>query len=118
MNFFKKLFKSLFGTNPRKRGRQVALVALVAFNKEKDAEKFRKIKRELLEFRNSGETITTLLIREFVDNASKELQLNPILFGLIVSELITVLDPNEPESQEDAYAFIDGILEALNVVFY
>lgn len=118
MRFFKKLFSSLFGKNPRKRGRQVALMALVAFNKKKDAEKFRDIKRELLEFRNSGETITALMIRQFVEEASQELKMNPIVFGLIVSELISVLDPNEPETEEDARQFIDGIIEALNIVFY
>jgi hypothetical protein len=118
MRFFKKLFSSLFGKNPRKRGRQVATMAFVAFNKQKDAEKFREIKRQLLDFRNSGETLSALMIREFAEKASEELKMNPIVFGLLVSELISVLDPNEPETDEDARQFIDGIIEALNIVFY
>lgn len=92
-------------------------MALLSFNSQSDISKFRKIRNQLSEMVDDRQIFTDSMIREFQSRLAKELNVNPMLFALIVSEMLTTLDPEEPENMNDLYLFLQGIIDAINMVY-
>lgn len=108
--FFSRIFK----TNPRKRGRTVALAALLAFNSSKDTLTMRGIKSDILRFLDSGDTITHTMIKRFSAVAAEKLDVNPLAFRILVASLTDQLQMETGET--NARLFILGISDALDLL--
>lgn len=114
MKFISNFFSRLFGSNPRKRGRRVALTALLAFNAPQDAVKFHRIKGELKTFLDSGRAIDKYMVIRFSNAAAERLEVNPLAFRVLVASLVEEIQ-SEP-SDHNARLFIEGIVEALDLM--
>lgn len=107
-------FTRLFGSNPKRRGRQVMFAALLAFTSESDAEKFSKISGELRTFLNSGRSLTQEMVKRFSVHIANSLNVNPILFRIVISELTSNMQ--EENGDKNARLFVEGVVQALDMV--
>ena len=107
-------FSRLFGSNPRSRGRLVAIGALVSFNSPGDLVKISEIGGQLRTFLNSGRSMETEVIRRFSVEAARKLDVNPILFKILVMEVTSRMDSEH--GNKSARLFVEGIVDALDMV--
>lgn len=112
-----KWLNKLFKKNPRKKGRRIALAAMLAFRSERDAEKFNRIREELQNVIRSETLLTASMLHDFQLKLAEELKVNPLLFGVLFAELLSYVDPDEPEDEKDLFLFLQGIVDALNMVY-
>ena len=112
----KGFFARMFGSNPKRRGRQVMFAALLAFNSESDTEKFQKISEKLRDFLSSNRTLTEEMVKRFSVDAARALDVNPVLFRIVVSEITANMD--DENGDKNARLFIEGVVQALRIGNY
>ena len=114
-NGFFGWFSRMFGNNPKRKGRQLTLIGLMAFNSPNDRLKFRMIKNELAEFLETNEKFSALLIKKFTYSIADKYELNPVLFSVFIGSLLDGME--ELQGEKNLRLFVNGVYEALTIVF-
>lgn len=112
-----KLLKKIFKTNPRKKGRRLGFACILSFRSVNDKYIFRDLKKRLIAYLNEPELFATTFIQDVVSKLSQELNVNPIVFGMIASELMEYNDPDSLQTSTDVILFIRGIVDALDIAY-
>lgn len=107
-------FSRMFGSDPKRRGRTVAIAALLAFNSPQDAVKMSELKGELEAFLRTGMKLDRFLILRFSNQAAVKLNVNPVAFRVLVASLVDHLEKENGDT--NARLFIEGICEALDIL--